>query len=179
MSLHFKTIRWKNLLSTGNNFTEINLSQTGTTLLHGENGSGKSTLLEGIAAATHLPTVGAGQIDHDNTLAAARLLAASLRLRWTLRTHLGFFLRAEDFFGFTKALTQQRAVDLMQMQQMRHQFAGVAVDDVRGLHAVLQEGGATFGAGAEFPATRTPVAGRDARRAADLAACGMACADRP
>ncbi len=79
------------------------------TFFVGENGSGKSTLLEGIAAATHLPTVGARHIDHDHTLSAARVLGATFRLRWTKRAHLGFFLRAEDFFGFTKALTKQRA----------------------------------------------------------------------
>ena len=39
----FKTIRWKNFLSTGNNFTELSLTDTSTTLISGENGSGKST----------------------------------------------------------------------------------------------------------------------------------------
>jgi len=92
------------------------------TFFVGENGSGKSTLLEGIAAATHLPTVGARQIDHDNTLATARLLAASLRLRWTLRTHLGFFLRAEDFFGFSKALTQQRAEFEADLERIEREY---------------------------------------------------------
>ena len=48
MSLHFKTIRWKNILSTGNSFTEINLGQAGTTLLHGENGAGKSTFIDAL-----------------------------------------------------------------------------------------------------------------------------------
>ena len=78
------------------------------TFFVGENGSGKSTLLEGIAAATHLPTVGAQHIDHDRTLRHARDLGKRLRLRWRHRTHHGFFLRAEDFFGFTKSLATQR-----------------------------------------------------------------------
>ena len=43
--LYFKSIRWKNLLSTGNQFTEIQLNKTSTTLIVGENGSGKSTIL--------------------------------------------------------------------------------------------------------------------------------------
>ena len=44
----FKTVRWKNFLSTGNAFTEINLDINPTTLIVGENGSGKSTLLDAI-----------------------------------------------------------------------------------------------------------------------------------
>jgi len=44
----FKTLRWKNLLSTGNYWTEINLNQTQNTLVVGENGSGKSTMLDAL-----------------------------------------------------------------------------------------------------------------------------------
>lgn len=44
----FKTIRWKNLLSTGNIFTEINLNETQNALIIGENGAGKSTILDAI-----------------------------------------------------------------------------------------------------------------------------------
>ena len=46
--LYFKSIRWKNLLSTGNQFTEIQLDKTSTTLIVGENGSGKSTVLDAL-----------------------------------------------------------------------------------------------------------------------------------
>ena len=46
--LYFKNIRWKNLLSTGNQFTEIQLNKTSTTLIVGENGSGKSTILDAL-----------------------------------------------------------------------------------------------------------------------------------
>ncbi len=74
----------------------------------GENGSGKSTLLEGIAAAASLPTVGAAEVAQDGTLAAQRQLAAALRLTWSKRTHRGFFLRAEDFFGFQRRLAAER-----------------------------------------------------------------------
>jgi DNA repair exonuclease SbcCD ATPase subunit len=42
----FKTVKWKNLLSSGNNFTELKLDEHATTLILGENGSGKSTLLD-------------------------------------------------------------------------------------------------------------------------------------
>ena len=47
----FKTIRWKNLLSTGNNFTEVKLNEKHTTILLGQSGSGKSTLLDAISFA--------------------------------------------------------------------------------------------------------------------------------
>lgn len=82
---------------------------TPVTLLVGENGSGKSTLLEGLAAATGLPTVGADSADRDPTLAQQRKLGKALRLGWTRRTHRGFFLRAEDFFGFAKQVAKLRA----------------------------------------------------------------------
>jgi predicted ATPase len=78
------------------------------TFFVGENGSGKSTLLEGIAAAARLPTVGGHEVDRDATLAAQRRLAAALRLTWANRTHRGFFLRAEDFFGFQRRLAHER-----------------------------------------------------------------------
>ena len=44
----FRNVRWKNLLSTGNYFTEVNLSNTANTLVVGENGSGKSTMLDAL-----------------------------------------------------------------------------------------------------------------------------------
>lgn len=46
--IQFKRIRWKNFLSTGNTFTEIQLDKTETTLILGENGAGKSTLLDAL-----------------------------------------------------------------------------------------------------------------------------------
>ncbi len=44
----FKTIRWKNFLSTGNVFTEINLTDKKTNLIIGQNGAGKSTILDAL-----------------------------------------------------------------------------------------------------------------------------------
>ncbi len=46
--IYFKTIRWKNLLSTGNIFTEIKLNRSPNTLIVGENGGGKSTMLDAL-----------------------------------------------------------------------------------------------------------------------------------
>jgi DNA repair exonuclease SbcCD ATPase subunit len=47
----FKKIRWKNFLSTGNVFTELDLCSNKTTLIVGENGAGKSTLLDALSFA--------------------------------------------------------------------------------------------------------------------------------
>ena len=45
----FKKLRWKNFLSTGNLFTEIDLNTHNTTLIVGENGAGKSTMLDALS----------------------------------------------------------------------------------------------------------------------------------
>jgi DNA repair exonuclease SbcCD ATPase subunit len=44
----FRKIKWKNFLSTGNNFTEIKLDNAPNTLVVGSNGAGKSTLLDAL-----------------------------------------------------------------------------------------------------------------------------------
>ena len=48
MRINFKKVKYKNILSTGNTFTEIDLGDKPTTLISGSNGSGKSTLLDAI-----------------------------------------------------------------------------------------------------------------------------------
>ena len=53
MKIHFKKVRYKNLLSSGNSFTEILLDKSKTTLISGSNGSGKSTLLDAITFALY------------------------------------------------------------------------------------------------------------------------------
>ena len=47
----FKKIRWRNFLSTGNQFIEINLTESKTSLIIGTNGSGKSTILDALTFA--------------------------------------------------------------------------------------------------------------------------------
>ena len=44
----FKNVRWKNLLSTGNSFIEIQLNKSSNTLIIGDNGAGKSTILDAL-----------------------------------------------------------------------------------------------------------------------------------
>ncbi len=88
------------------------------TFLVGENGSGKSTVLEAIAAAAASPAVGSDEVRNDATLAAQRRLAEHLKLTWNRRSHRGFFLRAEDFFGFARRLSRMR-------EEMRARLAQV------------------------------------------------------
>lgn len=95
------------------------------TFLVGENGSGKSTLLEGLALAARLPTVGSENADLDVTLTAQRKLAKALKLTWSgRRPPNGFFLRAEDFFGFTKALSKLRAELTEEMARIDVEYEG-------------------------------------------------------
>jgi predicted ATPase len=95
------------------------------TFFVGENGSGKSTLLEGIAAAAKLPAVGSNEVERDDTLEAQRKLGKALRLSWTKRATRGFFLRAEDFFGFLKRMARLKAELMAEMlEAAQHYKAG-------------------------------------------------------
>jgi DNA repair exonuclease SbcCD ATPase subunit len=47
----FQKLRWKNFLSTGNQFTEVDFQETTTTLVVGHNGAGKSTMLDALSFA--------------------------------------------------------------------------------------------------------------------------------
>ena len=44
----FEKVRWKNFLSTGNTFTEVDLTANKTNLIIGSNGAGKSTILDAL-----------------------------------------------------------------------------------------------------------------------------------
>ena len=93
------------------------------TFFVGENGSGKSTLLEGIAAAAELPTVGRDEVNRDESLALQRQLGKSFRLIWNKRVRRGFYLRAQDFFGFSRRLLQIRAGLGERIREVDEQFA--------------------------------------------------------
>ena len=49
MSITFNRVAWKNFLSTGNTYTEIQLDRDSTTLIVGGNGAGKSTMLDALS----------------------------------------------------------------------------------------------------------------------------------
>ena len=53
MSITFKKLRYQNILSTGNQFTEILLNRSKSTLIVGENGAGKSTFIEALTFALY------------------------------------------------------------------------------------------------------------------------------
>ena len=78
------------------------------TFFVGENGCGKSTFLEAIACAVGSITVGSESVATDKTLGALRLLARDFRLTWSKKTRRGFFMRAEDFFGFARRMANTR-----------------------------------------------------------------------
>jgi predicted ATPase len=94
------------------------------TLFVGENGTGKSTLLEALAIAAGLPAVGASSLAGDPTLEAQRKLAGQLRLSWKRRDHRGFFLRAEDFFGFQKRVAKERGESEKELHRVDEELAG-------------------------------------------------------
>ncbi|MEO6445525.1 MAG: AAA family ATPase [Gemmatimonadaceae bacterium] len=98
---------------------------TPVTFLVGENGSGKSTLLEALAAAAQLQALGSElRVDADETLRAQRELGRRFSLGWhAARATRGFYLRAEDFFGFTKTLRQMRAELLRELEQIDEEYA--------------------------------------------------------
>lgn len=53
MRINFLCVRWKNFLATGNQFTEIDLTKSSTTLIVGKNGMGKSTFTDALTFALY------------------------------------------------------------------------------------------------------------------------------
>jgi len=100
------------------------------TLLVGENGSGKSTLLEALALATSMIGVGSHSLDRDRSLDAVRPLADSMRVVWNRRTHRGFFMRAEDFFGFVNRVKAEQAALEKEAARVRAENPGMAASDL-------------------------------------------------
>ena len=95
---------------------------TPVTFFVGENGCGKSTLLEATAYSAEATVVGSANIDDDQTLQSIQPLGKYLRLSWTMRTKEGFFLRAEDFFGFVKRINRMRAEIKVELAEMAEEF---------------------------------------------------------
>lgn len=93
------------------------------TFLVGENGSGKSTFLEAVAAHVDAYTVGEQDLARDKTLDHAHALARYLRLSWRIKTRHGFFLRAEDFFGYVKRSIRMEAELLEDLRRVDEAYA--------------------------------------------------------
>jgi predicted ATPase len=92
------------------------------TFFVGENGSGKSTLLEAIGLAAGLPVVGTDEGFRDPSFEHQRRLAGRLGLVWQRRTRRGFFLRAEDFFGWQRRLARERAELKARMDEIDREY---------------------------------------------------------
>jgi predicted ATPase len=129
--LHLKSIVLRPFKETRFPFNLLVLRELGemsftspVTFFVGENGTGKSTLLETIACAAELVTVGSESTRTDRTLSAQRELAKYFKLAWTKRTKKGFFLRAEDFFGYAKRLNQMRAEIEDDLREIDDEFKG-------------------------------------------------------
>lgn len=97
--------------------------KSAVTFLVGENGSGKSTLLEGLAVAADRVAVGAAELPDDQSLEAARRLAGQMKLTWNRRTNRGFFLRAEDFFGYSRRLNRLQQDIRADAQELKQEYA--------------------------------------------------------
>jgi len=92
------------------------------TLFVGENGSGKSTVIEAMAAAIGLPTIGYDNADTDKTLGHVRKLSQCLSMYWTINPHRGFFLRSEDFFNFTRRLSELKSEMLLRLAEIDEEY---------------------------------------------------------
>lgn len=98
--------------------------ETPVTIFVGENGSGKSTLLEALAIAARAVAVGSDELPDDPTLGGPRALAADLRLTWAKRPGRGFYLRAEDFFGYARRIDATRAGLEAEVRRVEAEYAG-------------------------------------------------------
>jgi len=97
------------------------------TLFVGENGAGKSTLLEAVAVEADLPSAGSDDVQRDPTLWAARELSSCLRLSWNRRARTGFFLRAEDFFGYARRTQTMKAEAEAELGRIRAEDGPLAL----------------------------------------------------
>lgn len=94
------------------------------TFLVGENGSGKSTILEAVAIAAKMVTVGARPAYQDDSLAEVAALAKTMKLSWRKRTRRGFYLRAEDFFGYVRSQNHIRQEMQRELEQVDQDYQG-------------------------------------------------------
>ncbi|HNO94360.1 MAG TPA: AAA family ATPase [Anaerolineales bacterium] len=94
------------------------------TFFVGENGSGKSTVLEALACAVESITVGTESVKTDKTLAPVRKLSKYFKLAWTKRTRKGFFMRAEDFFGYARSMRETREELEEEYNKVEHDYEG-------------------------------------------------------
>lgn len=94
------------------------------TFFVGENGSGKSTLLEAFACAIGSITVGSEGVRTDPSLAAVRAYSDTLKLVWNkARVRKGFFMRAEDFFGYARGVEKMKEEMRREVEEIDREYA--------------------------------------------------------
>lgn len=96
------------------------------TILVGENGSGKSTLLEALARLMRLPAIGAADAGDDATLNAVQPLSDAMRPVFARRPRSGMFLRAEDFFGYTRRISALQAEMRAELERVDLEYANAS-----------------------------------------------------
>ena len=64
--IYFKKLRWRNFLSTGNQFIEVDLAKSPSTLIIGSNGSGKSTLCHVVMWNKEYSQSGSISVDNED-----------------------------------------------------------------------------------------------------------------
>lgn len=94
------------------------------TFFVGENGSGKSTVMEALACSVESITVGTESVKTDKTLTPVRKLSKYFKLAWTKRTRKGFFMRAEDFFGYARSMRETREELEEEYNKVEHDYEG-------------------------------------------------------
>ncbi len=128
--IHLQSVRLRPLpqvtdfpfsLAVLKSFEELSFEKP-VTLFVGENGTGKSTLLEALACAADMLVVGSESTRTDKSLAHARELGRYFALSWKKRIRRGFFLRAEDFFGYARRLNQMRTEMESDLQEIDAEY---------------------------------------------------------
>jgi predicted ATPase len=96
------------------------------TIIVGENGSGKSTLLEALARMLRLPAIGAADAGDDKTLSSVQPLCDAMRPVFSRRPRTGMFLRAEDFFGYTRRISSLQDDMRAELRRIDEEYANAS-----------------------------------------------------
>lgn len=96
------------------------------TIIVGENGSGKSTLLEALARMLRLPAIGAADACEDATLNSVQPLCDAMRPVFSRRPRGGMFLRAEDFFGYTRRISSLQDEMRAELRRIDEEYANAS-----------------------------------------------------
>ena len=97
------------------------------TILVGENGSGKSTLLEALARLMRLPAIGAADAGRTTPRSTPYNRSATPCAQCLRGVHgSGMFLRAEDFFGYTRRISALQAEMRAELERVDLEYANAS-----------------------------------------------------